>query len=106
MTWRQQAACADEPTEVFYDAERFVDALRICARCAVIDACAAAGAHELYGVWGGTTPAERGVFNGIRTKRRAAARRRVEVALLAQERFGGIVTTAAAVGSRPTHSHA
>ncbi|MGH9075215.1 MAG: WhiB family transcriptional regulator [Acidimicrobiales bacterium] len=34
--------------------------LALCARCPVADECAAAGAHERFGVWGGMTPSARG----------------------------------------------
>jgi WhiB family redox-sensing transcriptional regulator len=34
-------------------------AKRICASCPVIERCRTFGRDEAYGVWGGTTPAER-----------------------------------------------
>jgi hypothetical protein len=67
--WRNHAACKDFPldriTDVFFspppgDAE-YAEAKAICADCPVKFDCGEYGRHERWGVWGGRTPAERGV---------------------------------------------
>ncbi|GAA2758831.1 WhiB family redox-sensing transcriptional regulator [Actinopolymorpha rutila] len=68
--WHQSAACAGEPSDVFYGPEgeklparraRETRALSICAACPVCDECRnhALGLPESYGVWGGTTEGSR-----------------------------------------------
>lgn len=70
MTWRDQAACAGMGPARFYPpgadghtggdtAAVYAHARRICARCPVTAECAAAGLHELHGMWGAQTPRER-----------------------------------------------
>ena len=63
MSWHQNAACRTIPTRVFYP-EKGVNAQpakAVCARCPVRAQCEAEGAHEPHGVWGGASPAERGM---------------------------------------------
>lgn len=61
--WRRHAACAPPAItpDVFYvgRGESVDPARELCARCPVATQCAAAGAHEREGVWGGITPKER-----------------------------------------------
>ena len=70
--WRERAACATEDPDLFYprDGEsteswsrRKPRALAVCGRCPVAGDCLAAGSKDmdlyLYGVWGGTTEADR-----------------------------------------------
>ncbi|MGW0230845.1 WhiB family transcriptional regulator [Actinopolymorpha singaporensis] len=68
--WHQSAACAGEPSDVFYGPEgetlparraREARALSFCAACPVCDECRdhALGLPESYGVWGGTTEGSR-----------------------------------------------
>lgn len=57
--WRDQAACKDTPTEVFFTVERTAEALAVCQGCPVRVPCAAAGRHEV-GIWGGRIPSSRG----------------------------------------------
>ena len=64
------AACADASLALFYPPPTQGrapwepdEAREICARCPVIDECLtfAYATGERYGVWGGQTPAERGM---------------------------------------------
>lgn len=64
--WHRTAACRGQ-TEVMYPshgrgttAADYAPALALCAACPVVEPCRAAGACEPEGVWGATTPAERG----------------------------------------------
>lgn len=60
--WAERAACKN-CTDTFFSDEA-IDIARakaICARCPVIAECAKAGQLERWGIWGGKTPAERGV---------------------------------------------
>jgi WhiB family redox-sensing transcriptional regulator len=79
--WHQSAACAGEPSDVFYGPEgeklparraREARALSFCAACPVCDECRdhALGLPESYGVWGGTTEGSR---LAVRRGRRPAA---------------------------------
>ena len=63
MTWRTQAACRTVPTSVFFpeQGENAAAAKATCQRCPVARQCAQEGADEYHGVWGGTTPTDRGV---------------------------------------------
>ena len=73
MTWRDAAACKGDTATMFSDFPAYGPALAVCAGCPVIVPCRRAGADEPWGVWGGTTPEERGFMNGQRchTVRRA-----------------------------------
>ena len=71
--WRQQAACRDADTELFFP-ESDADAgpaLAICATCPVREACLdfALATNQADGIWGGATEAER---RRLRRRRRAA----------------------------------
>jgi WhiB family transcriptional regulator, redox-sensing transcriptional regulator len=68
--WESEAACRAKPalfgTDVMHEtpAERYAredDAKRVCASCAVTDACLAYALRvgEPLGIWGGLTEAER-----------------------------------------------
>ncbi|MFD2083160.1 WhiB family transcriptional regulator, redox-sensing transcriptional regulator [Actinopolymorpha cephalotaxi] len=68
--WHQSAACAGEPSDLFYGPEgeklparraREARALSFCATCPVSEECRdhALGLPEAYGVWGGTTEGSR-----------------------------------------------
>ena len=61
---RQDRACVDVDTSVFYPRQHIRGAIdyakQICARCPIAIECRDyAAAHDLEGVWGGTTEAER-----------------------------------------------
>ena len=62
--WKQQGACADHPTDLFFpergESKQAAAAKRICHTCPVEHTCLvyATTNHEL-GVWGGTTEEER-----------------------------------------------
>ena len=62
------------PTAVFFPRDGdYSRAFAICSRCEVRATCAAAGAEEPDGMWGGTMPLERGFMpGGGRTRHRAA----------------------------------
>lgn len=62
MSWHADAACRDMDPAIFYP-ERGANATlarRTCARCPVAPQCAQEGESEYFGVWGGTTPVDRG----------------------------------------------
>ena len=62
MTWRNAAACKDEPIQVLFgpaDLQRDA-AARLCARCPVLNECADQGKREAYGLWGGQPEGARG----------------------------------------------
>ncbi len=61
-SWHEQAACRGLGPGMFYPEEERADydtARQFCASCPVIESCAATGAHEGHGIWGGTTPNQR-----------------------------------------------
>lgn len=82
-------ACAGFDTELFYAREhpgpvaKKVEvydesprriAKMFCERCPVVDACAEWGiAHEIHGIWGGLTEAQRRTIRRQRGGRRAAS---------------------------------
>ena len=74
MSWQTRAACRGMPTAIFFPHDgNYREAAKVCARCEVRAACAAAGANEPDGMWGGTMPLERGFMpGGGRTRHRAA----------------------------------
>ena len=63
--WRTQAACRGLTSTMFPESAEgrrpadYGPALAICATCPVVEPCRAAGTHEQYGVWGGTTSQQR-----------------------------------------------
>ncbi len=70
-SWQLRGNCLDSPAEVFFPESaprgdrrrREEQAKRICRGCPVLDLCRdhAVSAPERYGIWGATTPRERGV---------------------------------------------
>jgi WhiB family transcriptional regulator, redox-sensing transcriptional regulator len=76
QSWRQQAACRGLDPVIFYplsDEEEDVEAAkRVCAQCAVSEACLehALAVREKEGVWGGCTERERRRI--LRQRRRAS----------------------------------
>jgi WhiB family redox-sensing transcriptional regulator len=79
--WRQEAACQDHDTDLFFPAGdtgpaalQIVRAKAICGICPVKDECLsfALTFYQEYGIWGGTTEDERRV---IRRRWRAERRR-------------------------------
>lgn len=79
--WRDQAACANFDTNLFFPEPDASDTLAqisqakaVCAACPVRDNCLefAIRTRQLDGVWGGCTPEER---RSIRRRRQAAARK-------------------------------
>ncbi len=70
-TWHDQARCLGYPPEILFGffaehqrrrERRERIALELCADCPVRAECREAGRDEPFGIWGGTTPEERG-FN-------------------------------------------
>lgn len=62
--WRALAACRGMTSTMFPEHERghsadYRPALALCAGCPVSEPCRQAGAREVHGTWGGTTPADR-----------------------------------------------
>ena len=70
-SWQYQGRCLDVPTELFFPEtdrrserrRREEEAKRICRACPVLMRCRehALSVPERYGVWGATTPRERGI---------------------------------------------
>ena len=66
QSWMRHAACRDlapaEADRLFFPEGRPLRAAqRMCAGCPVRRECARFGQGEEHGVWGGTTPRERGL---------------------------------------------
>uniref|UniRef100_UPI001619F18C WhiB family transcriptional regulator n=1 Tax=Streptosporangium album TaxID=47479 RepID=UPI001619F18C len=68
MHWSRRASCLSEDPELFFPVstegpgrEQYEQAKAVCRRCPVRLRCLdyAVNTHQLYGVWGGTTPDER-----------------------------------------------
>lgn len=62
LDWQGNAACAGTDTEKFFaDGRTSPQAVAACAACPVAEACReyAIGRDWIYGIWGGTTKAER-----------------------------------------------
>jgi len=61
--WRGEAACRGMDASVFFPEtggnETAQVAKAICAQCTVRNDCLEAGLHDKFGIWGGTTEAER-----------------------------------------------
>lgn len=63
--WMVDAACKDQPTELFFEHTNTRAAIEICNRCVVKNTCLEWRLDTLepldtdYGVWGGTRPSER-----------------------------------------------
>jgi WhiB family transcriptional regulator, redox-sensing transcriptional regulator len=74
MAWRAAGACLTADPDLFFPRTRQVSkAQQICAACPVRQECLefAMRTSQPHGIWGGTTPEERG-----RARRNRAARRR------------------------------
>ena len=82
LRWQDRAACRDSSPDSFFPvaapgtdayAEQAAEALKACAGCPVRLPCLgyAVSARETWGVWGGTSPAERGT--GRESLKRGAA---------------------------------
>lgn len=79
-SWRDQAACAGEDTELFYpvsvatSGHRQVEAAKqFCRRCPSVEDCLAwALDHKEKGVWGNTSEVEREAMLRRWARRRAA----------------------------------
>ena len=61
QAWEEQVLCRGR-TSLFFStaAQDITEALKTCARCPVVEPCREFGEKEAYGVWGGTTPRDRG----------------------------------------------
>jgi WhiB family redox-sensing transcriptional regulator len=76
--WMADAACAEVGTDLFYpdtasvNRAAYADAINVCAACPVATQCLehAIATDERYGVWGGTTPADREAMRQARGLRR------------------------------------
>ena len=75
MTWRDEAACRNEDTGIFFeDSDAGVAAaIAICGVCPVREECLefALQTRQVDGIWGGLTEPER---RRVRRRRQAAAR--------------------------------
>lgn len=73
LTWQDDALCAEVGTEPFFveKGESPRPAKRVCARCPVRAECLdyALQTDQRFGIWGGTSPAERAAMT--RTSRAA-----------------------------------
>ncbi|MGB1506012.1 MAG: WhiB family transcriptional regulator [Acidimicrobiales bacterium] len=73
VSWMRDGACRDEPVDVFFPEQPdFREARAVCRRCTVRVECLdyALERPELFGVWGGTSPAERVEINMQRRSQR------------------------------------
>ena len=52
VNWQQYAACADSNPDIFFDPERYAEALLVCRGCPVKAQCRELGKGQ-EGVWGG-----------------------------------------------------
>ncbi|MFJ2033053.1 WhiB family transcriptional regulator [Streptosporangium sp. NPDC087985] len=68
MHWSRRSSCLDEDPELFFPVSsegpgrvQYEQAKAVCRRCPVRLRCLdyALNTHQMYGVWGGTTPEER-----------------------------------------------
>lgn len=84
--WRSASACLDADPDLFFPismtgraVEQIAKAKSICAGCEVRAQCLefAQANDPIYGIWGGTTPAER---ERTRRRQRRAARARARAA--------------------------
>ena len=90
MSWRDAAACRGSVATMYADFPDYGPALAVCAACPVVEPCRLAGSQEPWGVWGGTTPEERGFMNGQRCHTVRRARR------LRQLVDAGVISSASA----------
>ncbi|MBT2382065.1 WhiB family transcriptional regulator [Streptomyces sp. ISL-11] len=83
MNWRQHAACREEHPDLFFPIgtgapalTQTEDAKSVCRRCPVMERCLrwALETNQEYGVWGGTSEAERRALR--RTRQRTPSRSR------------------------------
>lgn len=51
--WMEHAACVDENPEIFFDPDRYGEALQVCRGCPVREPCRELGKGNGEGVWGG-----------------------------------------------------
>jgi hypothetical protein len=53
--WQEHAACVDANPNIFFDPDRYTEALAVCARCPVQARlpCRELGRGQADGVWGG-----------------------------------------------------
>jgi hypothetical protein len=74
MTWQQQAACRGR-TDAMFPPTVFepLAVARYCQSCPVRVECQAAGAGEVWGVWGGLTAEQRQRVADKRKRRGVAA---------------------------------
>jgi len=89
--WRHRAACRDEDPELFFPVGTSGPALlqveqakAVCRRCSVAEQCLAEALQrrEMYGIWGGTTEAERAELIRRQTER--------EYLAMLRERYGDL----------------
>lgn len=61
-SWRAAAACIGSSIDFFSDDEfTMARAITVCQKCPVREICLKEGRGEEHGVWGGTTPRQRGI---------------------------------------------
>jgi WhiB family transcriptional regulator, redox-sensing transcriptional regulator len=72
--WRQQSACRDKPTRLFFHSSSntamLTAARQVCCSCPVQEPCLAYALRhpDLTGVWAGTTPRQRAQLRAGRLK--------------------------------------
>jgi hypothetical protein len=50
--WQEHAACVDANPNIFFDPDRYNEALAVCATCPVQAPCRELGRGQADGVWG------------------------------------------------------
>lgn len=96
-----QAACQNSADPSIFDGEELlptIQAKKICSTCPISQLCLAWGiANEEFGIWGGTTPAERKKLRGKNSARDIILERQLlddelfimnNTAVVVAERFG------------------
>ncbi|KOV92012.1 MULTISPECIES: WhiB family transcriptional regulator [Streptomyces] len=84
VDWQARSVCRDEDPELFFpigetgpSALQIEEAKAVCALCPVVEPCLrwAMDTREVYGIWGGTTEADRRLLHhrAARANPRAAA---------------------------------
>lgn len=53
LDWQEHAVCVDHDPEMFFDPERYDQALQVCSGCPVLVQCREFGKGLGPGVWGG-----------------------------------------------------
>jgi hypothetical protein len=59
LDWQEHAACVDFNPAIFFNPDRYTEALSVCAACPVQAPCRELGRGQGDGVWGGKVHQQR-----------------------------------------------